>query len=186
MEKKNGTASAARPTWPVVAVYEDERTREAAMRFCDALARRFWSEFDFDITWWSLSLLEEKVFDAEIAAKAMGANLIIFALRPEGDLHDALKVWIEAWLSRRGDREGVLVGLNDPGAGLGGTVADKFVFLRNAAHRYGMDYLTEIPQNMARSVPNSFESYTERADVVTSVLSEILRKQTPPPPLLLH
>jgi len=179
--KKKGTETGGRPSWPVAAIYEDAETRKAATEFCDALARRYWSEYDFDLSWWTLAQLKEKAFDTEITAKAAAANVIIFALRPQGDLSVELKSWIEAWLSRRGEREGVLVGLNDPGAGLSGTMSDKFVFLRNAAHRYGMDYLTEVPQNMARSFPDSFESYTKRAESISSVLEEILHRQLPPP-----
>jgi hypothetical protein len=183
-EQKKGTIMGGKPTWLVAAVYEEAETRKGAMEFCDALARRFWSECDFDISWWSLALLEEKTFDAEITAKAAEANLIIFALRPAGELSAELRAWIEAWLGRRGDREGVLVGLNDPVSGSGGATAEKFVFLRNAAHRYGLDYLTEIPQTLARCIPDSLESYAKRADAVTSVLDEILRKKIPRPLLL--
>lgn len=179
-EQKKGTALSGKQAWPVAAVFEDAETRKVAMKFCDVLAERFWGQCNFDISWWSVAALEEKAFDAAITAKAAEANLIIFALLPGGDLPAALRAWIEAWLGRRGDREGVLVGLNDPACGPSGATVEKFVFLRNAAHRYGMDYLTEVPQNLARYIPDSFESYSERADTVTSVLDEILHKKTPP------
>jgi hypothetical protein len=46
-----------------------------------------------------------------------------------------------------------------------------------------MDYLTHIPQDMAR-ISDSLDSYTIRADEVTSVLDDILHQQMPPPTLL--
>jgi hypothetical protein len=47
-----------------------------------------------------------------------------------------------------------------------------------------MDYLTEVPQDISRSIPDSLDSYTERADQVTGLLANILQQQ-PPPPILL-
>jgi hypothetical protein len=66
------------------------------------------------------------------------------------------------------------VGLADPGSGLSEYCPPKFVYLRAAAHRAGMDYWTSIPQNLARSVPDSLDSYSERATQVTTLLDEIL------------
>jgi hypothetical protein len=43
-----------------------------------------------------------------------------------------------------------------------------------------MDYVTQLPQDIARSMPDSLDSYTERADQVTSLLDDILRQQTSP------
>ena len=47
-----------------------------------------------------------------------------------------------------------------------------------------MDYLTEMPQDISRSIPDSLDSYTERAEQVTSLLDNILHQQAPPPSLL--
>jgi hypothetical protein len=44
-----------------------------------------------------------------------------------------------------------------------------------------MDYLTQVPQDIPRCIPESIESYTERADQVTSLLDGILHQQAPPP-----
>ena len=40
-----------------------------------------------------------------------------------------------------------------------------------------MDYLTHVPQDIARAIPDSLDSYSKRADQVTSLLDEILRQQ---------
>jgi hypothetical protein len=92
-----------------------------------------------------------------------------------------VKQWIETWAGQRGDREGALIGLMDPGAGMTGFSGNNFVYLRSVAHRGGMDYLTEVPPKL--SLSDSIESYTERADHVTSVLDEILHHKAPPPQL---
>ena len=85
---------------------------------------------------------------------------------------------------KRGDREGALVGLTDSAAGAYGVNAQKFIYLRGVAHRGGMDYLTQVPQELSRGMSDSIESYTERAHQVTSVLDEILHYKSPPPNLL--
>ncbi|SPE56359.1 hypothetical protein SBV1_2340017 [Verrucomicrobia bacterium] len=47
-----------------------------------------------------------------------------------------------------------------------------------------MDYLTEVPHELQRTIPDSLDSYASRADTVTSVLDEILHKQRPFPTIL--
>jgi hypothetical protein len=91
---------------------------------------------------------------------------------------------METWLGQRGDREGLLVGLMESGGSPGVGEGEKHHCLRNAAHQGAMDYLTQVPQNIARSIPDSLDSYTERADQVTSLLDDILHQQPPPPHLL--
>lgn len=157
-------------------VYEDTKNREEAVRFCDRLIERFWSEHGFYLSWWSFASLQEGPLAEAPTEKALEADLIIFATEPEGDLPDHVQEWTEEWLRRRGDREGAVVALTGSGtAGPG-----KSVYLRNIAHRAGMDYLTEVPQTILLSIPDSLESVSRRADEVTSVLDEILRTHRPP------
>jgi len=46
-----------------------------------------------------------------------------------------------------------------------------------------MDYLTDVPPEITRPIPDSLESFSERAQQITSVLDEILRKPIHPPSL---
>jgi hypothetical protein len=166
-------------------VYEDDDARKGAVQFCDALVKRFWKECGFDVTWEGLQDIEAGALDPQKIAKAAQARIMVFALSPDTALSPGARTWIDCWLSSRGDREGMLVGLNDPGSSSSSGAADKFLYLRSAAVRGGMDYLTEYPQAISRFIPDSFESYSKRADVVTSVLDEILNKPTPHTHLLL-
>lgn len=180
-----GAATGSRTNWTVLAVCEGAEGRQKAVQFCDNLVRQFWAQFDFDVTWRTLDGIEAAPLEQEAIASAMEARVIIFALSPHTLLPEGVKRWIESWLAGRGDREGILVGLNDPG-GLSGDVGKKYLFLRTAAHRGGMDYLTDFPQEISWFIPDSYEAYNERADVVTHVLDDILRQQPPPPPALLR
>ena len=166
-------------------MYEDVPARENAVAFCDHLVERFWARYEFAVSWWSLADLSVVDSSQRAARKAIEADLIVVATTPGLDIPMALREWVESWLGRRGEREGALVGLTDPRAGQTGPSAEKFAYLRNAAHRAGMDYLTDIPQSISsRSIPDSIESYSERAHQVTSVLDDILHRKAPPPHLL--
>src|SRR5258708_5288461 len=164
---------------PVVVVYEDSQCRDEAVKFCDLLVNRFWPTNGFEICWCSFANLQESKAAADSAEKATKAPLILFVTRPQGELPIDVVLWIQKWSSKRAEREGVLVGLLDPGTS-SGIPEDKHIYLRNVAHRAGMDYLTKMPENISRGIPDSLDSYSQRAQRVTSVLSEILRKQPVP------
>ena len=180
---ESGNRLGAKATWSVVVVYEDAAARERAVGFCDRLVDRFWAKCDFEVGWWAFTMLEETSSAKEAALKASCADLILFAATPEGDFPLALKAWIETWLNKRGDREGMLVGLMDSLADPAGREGQKHHCLRNAAHHGAMDYLTHVPQDIAFAMPDSLDSYTQRADQVTSLLNDILHQQSPPPNL---
>ena len=173
--------SEPKAAWSVVVVYEDAAAREQAVDFCDQLVKRFWATFEFDVSWWSFSLLQTEHVAMEAAEKAAQADLIILASLREEDFPVHVPKWVESWLRRRGEREGILAGLIGQGTATSVGGATKHYYLRQIAHRGAMDYLTQVPQSISRSIPESAESYTRRAAQVTSVLDEILHQQEPPP-----
>jgi hypothetical protein len=181
---KNGARLEAKAVWSVVVVYEDDAARARAVAFCDQLVSRFWEKCDFDVSWWPFTAITETGSASDAALRAACADLILFSATPEGDFPLPVKAWIETWLNKRGDREGMLVGLVDPLADPVGQEGQKHSCLRNAAHHSAMDYLTQVPQDIAFSIPDSLDSYTERADQVTNLLDDILHRQSPPPNLL--
>jgi len=168
-------------TWSIVVIYEDTATREHAVRACDHLVKRFWAEGELDVTWWSCAMLAEPALARQGVEKAVQADLIILSLCRDRELASPVSEWIESWLAQRGDREGALVDLTGQEAEAGGAAAERHIYLRHAAHRGGMDYLTREPETISWSMPDSLESVTSRADQVTSVLDEILHTQPPPP-----
>jgi hypothetical protein len=168
-------------TWSAVMIYEDIPTREAAVRFSDAMVRRFWSRCEFDFGWWSLAHLETASGARIAAEKAIFSDLIVFALRPEGPMPDCVLNWVEDWIGRRSEREGVLAGLLDPAAGPSGVTTERYLFLRSLAHRAGMDYLIQVPEDITRPIPDSLDSCAQRAVQKTSVLDEIMRRPIKPP-----
>jgi hypothetical protein len=180
-DNENVAQHGVKTAWSVVVAYEDTAAREQAVDFCDQLVRRFWARFEFEVSWWSFNLLQAEHVALEAADKAARADLIILSSVRQDDLPAVVKGWIENWLTRRGDCEGILAGLMGQGTAADGLETHNHYYLRQVAHRGGMDYLTQLPQNISRLTPESPESYTRRAAQVTSVLDEILHHQAPPP-----
>jgi hypothetical protein len=180
---KNRAVREARKTWSVVVVYEDDPARGRAVVFCDQLVGKFWARFEFDVSWWSFARLADAASATEAADRAIAADLIAFATNREGDFPPPVKTWVETWLTRRGDREGLLIDLLDPVVAAGGGEGWKQQYLRDAAHHGALDYLTQIPQDISLTIPDSLDSFSQRADTVTSLLDDILHQQTPPPNL---
>jgi len=172
----------AKVTWSVMVVYDGAETREAALSFCDQLVQRFWQELEFDVSWWPKEKLRDPHSAQHATSRAVEAHLVVFSIPAKGDLALDVQAWVEEWIGRRGDREGALVGLIDSSNSerrLDPPQAERY--LREAAHRAGMDYLTQLPASIGSEIPESLESCAKRAQQVTSVLDEILRQQPPPP-----
>jgi len=162
-----------------VVVYEDTLTREVAVSFCDGLVQRFWAQAGFEVNWWSFEHLARHPEAQEAAGQAVDADILVFSVGSTGDVPRHIREWAEGWLRERQDREGTLIGLAEGRGAEGG--AD--LYLRQLAHRAGMDYLTQLPQDLSEPMPESFDSYAERAGQVTGVLDEILHhspRQEPP------
>ena len=168
-------------TWTVAVVYENAETREAAVAFCDCLVEKFWSQLGFDVSWWSFSLLGNPGASAEALKSAAGANFIVFASRADLELPEHVRNWVEQWVLLRGEREGALVALAVSADAQPAGAIQTHLYLRDVAHRAGMDYLTDMPQYIGPPIPDSPELFSERAGIVTSVLDEILHQRQPRP-----
>jgi hypothetical protein len=167
-------------TWSVLVAYENDLARKAAMRFCDRLAERFWTRCNFEVTWLPFDVVEDCSAPEHRAARPLEADMLVVAANPAGEFPESIRAWTESWVANRGDREGALIGLL---GSEGNTIAcaDKHVYLRDAACRAGMDYFTDVPENLFEPIPDSIEDYNERAMAMTPVLEEILRCRRQPP-----
>lgn len=162
----------------VVVVYDTSAAREQAVQFCHELSRQ---REGFEIAWCSLDFLNDAEASRSAAGKASEAEVVVFALDSGGDLPDELKFWLESWLARRKEREGALVGLLNRSSRCA-IASLKEVYLRHAAHRAGMDYLSQARRTPVRAMPDSLDSFSERAGCMTSVLDDILHTSVLPEP----
>lgn len=165
-----------KPNRLVLVLFEDELARDAAVNFCDALVQKFWAKCGFDVEWCSLNSLKEHLHATKSTHRATEADLIIFAIQPDGLLPTEVRSWTEEWVRRRGEREGAIVGLLDP-VNTGSDRANKYTWVRGVARRAGLDYLTQTP-NEIETAYVSMEQSDERVSAVTSVLDEILQRGT--------
>ena len=166
--------------WFVVVLYDDSATRQRAMEVCDHLAQRFWSEVELKFHWWRTDFLEDTGMAATAAENSCNADFIVVCVVPDGELSPVLRHWFEAWVSQREGREGALIDLTATIGPSPLAAQRKKIFLRDMAHRAGMDYLTHFPPVINRSLPDSFESASLRATQMTTVLDGILQHSPPP------
>jgi hypothetical protein len=157
----------------VFVLYENAAAREHALR-----ATR-----DLPVAhWWSFARLAGSPRAAQDASlKAATADMVVFAVTPAGDLPGEIKLWIETWISRRSEREGVIVGLVARRESPGEIACLKEIYLRHTAHRAGMDYLSRVQPATAMTLPDSLDSCKERERHISSVLDDILHSSFSPP-----
>lgn len=180
--KKSGMEN--RPAGSVLVLYENPSAREQAAGFCDELVRPPGMAARSIINWCSFEQLAVPQNADELLRAAVYADLLAFAVTPAGDLPEAIKLWTERWLAGRGEREGSLVGLIlEEGGRQLGVAGLKEIYLRHLAHRAGMDYLSHFPGQITRPIPNSLDSFNQRAGRITPVLDEILHTHFVPPSL---
>jgi len=163
----------ARATKSVVVIYEDSALRERAMQFCELLSAE---TPGLEMDWWSFQLLHHHSMAHSAVDRAAAADVVIFAMVSRGDLPEEIKLWIERWLNKRGQREGALVGLLHREEGWHGTASFREIYLRHAARRSGMDYLSHSAPTILHAIPDSLDSYNDRAVQMTSVLDRILQE----------
>ena len=178
------TEEKPRETRCVSIVYESPAIRGHAAHFCEKVAEECDITAEFELSWWSFDMLKHSVVAGDAALKAARADLIIFALDARGDLPHEVKLWIENWLGKRGEREGALVGLLQREGGPADIASFREIYLRHVARRAGMDYLSHSAPTVARAIPDSIDSFNERAGRMTSVLDNILHTHPPTMPML--
>jgi hypothetical protein len=158
----------------IVVIFEDHPAREYALRSHN-LPEPSAPSAGTPALWLSFDSLAQSAHADTGAKMAMDADLVVFAVSPAGDLPQLVKFWIEGWIGKRSTREGAIVGLvhrrDDPSD----LACLKEIYLRHAAHRAGMDYLSHVPPGPPMALPESPDSYSERAGRTSSVLDDMLR-----------
>jgi hypothetical protein len=150
------------------------------MEVCDHLAQRFWAEVELKFQWWRTDFLEDAGMATTAADNSRNADFIIVCILPDGELSPVVRHWFDGWIPQRERREGALIDLTAAVGASPITAHRKKIFLRDVAHRAGMDYLTHFPPAINRSLPDSFEIASSRATQVTTVLDGILQHSPPP------
>jgi hypothetical protein len=151
----------------IVVLYEDNSSRDAAIRLCQTLEKIFHEDLDFEITWCRFKYFSDPAVASEAAQIAAQADLIIVSIQRVQDLPLEVKAWFERWLPNRESSEGALVLLQtseEPSSTISQT---SYLYL--LAQRANLDYLSlsnsgpststdRIPENLALSQPLGLDS----------------------------
>lgn len=165
-------------------VYETPAIREHAVRFCERLSEEKDCAPVSEVNWWTFHVLGNAIAGGDAARKAADADVVVFAMHAKGDMPEEIKWWIETWLNKRGEREGALVGLLVREEARHDAAPFREIYLRNIALRAGMDYLSHAAPTAPKAIPDSLDSFSQRAGQMTSVLDKILHKRPNTPPAL--
>ena len=151
-------------------------SRQKAVQFCDEIVRRFWDSYDISVSWFTQDDVEDPAHSGHLEEAAHRARLVIFEACNK-PIPPAVLDRLAHFLCGRKSGQAQLAGLAE-------TNVHNQILLRNLAHRVGMDFISEVPPDLNATMPDSPESCTSRAEAVSHLLSDILRKPpTPPPPL---
>ncbi len=107
----------------------------------EELTRRLGQSFNFSVSWWRLkSFWHPKM--RQVAADAISkADIILFALRPGGELPQTLTEWIEERLFHKTTQRVALLALLETGGMIVPLLSRAEMCLRHLASRAGMDCL---------------------------------------------
>jgi hypothetical protein len=90
-------------------LYEDNATRDTALRLCDHLTEKFKGDLRFKCSWWGFKFFNVPAIAQEAAESARSADLLMVAIRDSGNLPATVKQWLEQWALQPKPAEGALV-----------------------------------------------------------------------------
>jgi len=179
--KPDDPCSLPTETWLITIFYDTPEARQCAARACDGLVRRFWSQIEFDLTWWTLADLDGAQAP-EAFRRLRETDIVVVALTDPGQISPGLLTRLEQALQQRGGREGALIALcsgrNEPLHRVEPTLN---AALHRLARVTGLDYLNQAPECLPGRLPDSIESYTRRAEENTDIMRQILGEYSLPP-----
>ena len=152
----------------IVVLYEDNSSRDAAIRLCQSLEKIFQADLDFEIAWCRFKYFNDPAVASEAAEIAAQADLIIVSIQRAQDLPLEIKAWFERWLPDRESIEGALVLLQtseEPSSPQ--NLQSSYLYL--LAQRANLDYLSlsnagpststqRIPEGLTLSQPLGADS----------------------------
>ena len=128
-------------------LYEDDGTRDVAMKVCGRLLARFETELAFAFSFWKFKDLDNPV-SAHWAAEAVArADVILFSM-PGHDLSPETLNWLETCVQARTKAEGALAVMITEFHDMDLVVEGLLSRLECAAQRLRMDFLPLLPPDV--------------------------------------
>jgi hypothetical protein len=160
-------------TLAIAMVYEDVESLEWARQVCDRVTGLVGSQCLVSTSWRICDLTQPDVVPDAIEV-ATRADVIIVSVHEADELPLDLYAWIEAWLPRRGRREGALVALLAARPGLEPSPSARS-YLEAVARRSALVFLPERRESSPTSpAPRHSAGIVERVHITTHTLKRIL------------
>jgi hypothetical protein len=125
----------------ITVLYDDDPTRQQAMRACDFLVGQFWEQVELEFHWWRTDFLRDTLLAAAAAENAAASDFLILSAGSPARLSLDLQAWIQSWLDRRTGSAGALVDLQARPR-KGARASERERFLAEVCGRGRFDYLT--------------------------------------------
>jgi len=177
----NIDSSDREPKYPfdLVVAYEDTETRNRALHLYDNVAQKLIDDYDFQCSWWKFDHLADENLCQQAADAAVDANMVILSIRAHDSVPPTHKLWIEDWISRRSPGKAALVvmiaGTNNPER----DAAPVLAYLKNAAIRGRMDFLTHAFEEPAQLPVVDHDTPPSRLRGASPIFHEILQHKNP-------
>jgi hypothetical protein len=159
----------------VVVGYDEQPSRDAALRLCHHLENNFKDDLDFAFTWWKFKYLLEPELARQASESAARADLIIISTHYDQELSPDIKNWIEEWLPRRKNPEGALTALTREARHPELWVSPLGLYLSSVGRRAQLDFIS--PHSLIKD--DAWHNIRSREHQVTPLLDEILRRTHP-------
>jgi hypothetical protein len=166
----------------VAVTYEDPFAGAWASDLCERVARLVGSKSLARHFWRMEDLTHPQVFPEAIQAAAE-ADIIIVSVYATEELPLDLYAWIDAWLPRRLQENGVLVALIGAAEAADGKPSHAHEYLRAVARRGRLDFLPQhrlLPKEALRLGSMNENGIQERAYTTAKVLSHALHAGSAP------
>jgi hypothetical protein len=170
----------------VAVVYADTAARERGISLCHHLVREFWTEIDFEFSWWRFRYLADPDLADAAARAAAAADMVVLSARASEEMPGHVKDWFNLWLPAGQTRDAALIVLTDTRNEVELSRSAFVSFAEQAARRANLDCL--LPWGAPRRVSGQdpLGMMRDRATHVSQVLDEILHHVGPPPTLPTH
>src|SRR4051794_7290746 len=163
----------------VIAHENDPSSGELANQLCRAMEREFGGDLGFEFGWWTFDRLADSKELHAAAEDAAEADLILFSVHAGNELPRPVQEWIEAGLARRRKTGGAVAILIGPAQAPRAANWPIDCYLRYLAERAAMDFWVSTPFETSEPMPDSLNTFIERAHEVSAVLEKILEQETP-------
>lgn len=165
----------------VLVCCEDNNARDRGISLSKKLTHDFMGTLDFHFSWGVFESLSDPVKAEDMALAAADADVVMFVMHPRGDLSAEVQQWMHGWSKHR-TRSGAIVAVFTAESDTLHAGSSKHAMLAEFARCLHMDFLSELPYLLNRSMPDSPCWGTERAQQSSTVLDSILDHKISPPP----